>query len=68
MMFANALVTLLEAFFNIFLPTPTHTDMKALLYPCCACAGGVINSVIGYDQNPNLQTSEHHSMITIWTI
>jgi len=35
----NALVTLLEAL--IFLPTRTHTDTKALLYPSCTCARGV---------------------------
>ena len=36
----NAFATLLEAFFNIFLQTYTHTDTKALLYPCCACTRG----------------------------
>jgi len=36
----NAFATLLEAFFNIFC-RHTHTDTKALLYPCCACARGV---------------------------
>jgi len=34
----NALATLLEAFFA---DTHAHTDTKALLHPCCACAHGV---------------------------
>jgi len=38
----NALATLIEVFLNIFLPTHAHTDMTALLYPCCACMRGVI--------------------------
>jgi len=39
----NAFAILLEAFFNIFCRqahTYTHTDTKALLYPCCACTAG----------------------------
>jgi len=33
----NALATLLELLSMIFLPTRTHTDTKALLYPGCTC-------------------------------
>jgi len=35
----NALATLLEAFFC------RHTDTKALLYPCCTCARGVMSKI-----------------------
>jgi len=42
-------VTLLEAFYNFadaHTHTHTHRDTKALLYPCCACAHGVLTTHI----------------------
>ena len=31
--------------FSVFFCGHTHTDTKALLYPCCACARGVMSKL-----------------------